>query len=308
MTHRRHQTDPIASRSGTRPVVVAIDGSENALRAVRWGAAEADRRRVPLRLVTAFAWTVDEVATRAGLEERYRAMLLERAHGHLTEAALVAAQAGVETEQELVVGHPIPVLDAEAAAAQLMVVGDTGLGRVAGMHLGSVTAAMAAHGSCPVVVVRGTGAELSEASRLPVLVGIYGPPTSEAPVAFAFDAAATRKVSLLAVHTWGDLLVDLSLAPAPEWDALEADEHVLMTERLAGWMEKYPDVPVETLVSRDRPAHSLLPQAARAQLVVLGARRRGEFAGSVLGSVGNAMLHRAPCPVAIVRLDADVLA
>jgi nucleotide-binding universal stress UspA family protein len=117
-----------------------------------------------------------------------------------------------------------------------------------------------------------------------------------------------RGVPLLAVHTWGDLVVDLGLAPLPEWDAVEAAEKLLMAERLAGWMEKYPDVPVETLVTRDRPAHGLLPQAARAQLVVIGARRRGEFPGSVLGSVGNAMLQRAPCPVAVVRLDADVLA
>jgi nucleotide-binding universal stress UspA family protein len=182
------------------------------------------------------------------------------------------------------------------------------MGRVAGMHLGSVTVAMAAYASCPVVVVRGAESESSERSGLPVLVGVYGAPTSEAAVAFAFEAASLRGVPLLAVHTWGDLVVDLGLAPMPEWEAFEAEEQLLMTERLAGWMEKYPDVPVEVLITRDRPAHGLLPQAARAQLVVIGARRRGEFSGSVLGSVGNAMLQRAPCPVAVVRLDADVLA
>jgi nucleotide-binding universal stress UspA family protein len=234
--------------------------------------------------------------------------LLERARRHLAHAATVAVRPGLEVEQELVVGHPIPMLDTESAGAQLIVVGDTGLARVAGMHLGSVTVAMATYASCPVVVVRGEGRDPSETSTLPVLVGVYGAPTSEAAVAYAFEAAALRRVPLLAVHTWGDLVVDLGLAPLPEWDAFEAKEQLLMTERLAGWMQKYPEVPVETLVTRDRPAHGLLPQAARAQLVVLGSRRRGEFAGSVLGSVGNAMLHRAPCPVAVVRLDADVLA
>jgi nucleotide-binding universal stress UspA family protein len=291
-----------------RPVVVGVDGSESALKAVRWAAEEAERRRVPLRLVIAFARTVDEVATSAGLEERYRVSLLERARGHLAHAAAVACRVGVEVEQQLVVGHPIPVLDTESAGAQLIVVGDTGLGWVAGMHLGSVTVAMAAHASCPVVVVRGAEWESSERSTLPILVGVYGAPTSETALAFAFEAAAMRRVPLLAVHTWGDLLIDLRLAPEPEWDAFEAAEQLSMTDQLAGWQEKYPEVPVETLVTRDRPAHGLLPQAARAQLVVLGARRRGEFAGSVLGSVGNVMLHRAPCPVAIVRLDDDVLA
>ena len=70
-------------------------------------------------------------------------------------------------------------------------------------------------------------------------------------------------------------------------------------------VRKYPDVPVERLVTRDRPAHSLLAQAARAQLVVVGSRGHGAFAGLVLGSVSHAVLHRSPCPVAIVRPDAE---
>lgn len=68
-------------------------------------------------------------------------------------------------------------------------------------------------------------------------------------------------------------------------------------------MQKYPDTAVEQVVTRDRPAHGLIEQAARAQLVVVGSRGRGERAGLVLGSVGNAVVHRSPCPVAIVRPD-----
>ena len=45
-----------------RTVVVGVDGSHSALRAVRWGAAEAARRRTPLRLVIAFGWMVHHVA------------------------------------------------------------------------------------------------------------------------------------------------------------------------------------------------------------------------------------------------------
>ena len=286
-----------------RAVVVGVDGSQSALRAVRWAAAEAGRRRVPLRLVTAFAWAVDHVVTRPGLEERYRAILLDRAHGHLAEAAAVAGREwpGLEVDQQLVMGHPIRVLDAESTGVQLVVVGDCGLGRTEGVLVGSVAVAVAAHASCPVVVVRGAGFEPSPTSTLPVLLGVYGSPTSEAAIAFAFEAAAARRVSLLAVHTWWDLVIDLGMAPLLDWDAVEADEQRVLAERLAGWAEKYPDVTVERLVTRDRPAHSLIQQAARAQLVVVGSRGHGEFAGSVLGSVGNALLHRAPCPVAVVR-------
>lgn len=123
-------------------------------------------------------------------------------------------------------------------------------------------------------------------------------------IAFAYAAAAARGVSLVAVHAWWDLAFDLATAPELDWDAIEATEHELLPERLAGWVEKYPDVPVERLTIRDRPAHSLLEHADRAQLVVVGSRGRGEFSGLVLGSVSNVLLHRASCPVAVVRPDA----
>jgi hypothetical protein len=46
-----------------RTVVVGVDGSDNALRAVRWGAAEATRRRIPLRLIIAFAGILEHLTT-----------------------------------------------------------------------------------------------------------------------------------------------------------------------------------------------------------------------------------------------------
>jgi nucleotide-binding universal stress UspA family protein len=70
---------------------------------------------------------------------------------------------------------------------------------------------------------------------------------------------------------------------------------------LAGWAEKYPQIPVQRIVSRDRPAHLLIEQSRRAQLVVVGSRGHGELAGLVLGSVSNALVHKSLCPVAIVR-------
>jgi nucleotide-binding universal stress UspA family protein len=136
-----------------------------------------------------------------------------------------------------------------------------------------------------------------------VVVGVDGSPTSEAALAFAFEAAATRGVSLVAVHTWWDLFVDPTMAPLPDWDAIEVDEREVLAERLSGWGEKYPDVPVQRLVERDQPAHALVEQSLRAQLVVVGSRGRGNFAGLVLGSVSHAVLHRAHCPVAVVRAD-----
>jgi nucleotide-binding universal stress UspA family protein len=80
----------------------------------------------------------------------------------------------------------------------------------------------------------------------------------------------------------------------------------MLSERLDAWTQKYTDVHVDQMITRDRPAAELLQQAGRAQLVVVGAGGRGEFGGLLLGSVSHAVLHRAPCPVAVVRTDPTV--
>jgi nucleotide-binding universal stress UspA family protein len=286
-----------------RTIVVGVDGSEQALRAVRWGAAEAERRHVPLRLVSAFAWAPDGGIEHAGLRERYWEALLERTEIRLCNAVAVVERENptVELDHQVMVGSPDAVLRCEARRAQLLVVGDRGLGRVGGLFAGSVAVALAAHAACPVVVVRGVERDPAGAATLPVVVGVDGSPTSEAALAFAYDAAASRQVRLVAVHTWWILVVDPALALLLDWDALEAHERQLLTERLSGWADKNPDVPVDYVVTRGPPTRGLLEQAAGAQLVVVGSRGRGELAGMVLGSVSNALVHRAACPVAVVR-------
>lgn len=293
-----------------RTVVVGVDGSDTALKAVRWGAVEAGRRGVPLRLVIAFAWESDSVAGYRGHGERYREILLDAARGKLADAAVVARQEptqqekpDVEVEQQLIVGSPIAVLAEEARRAQVLVVGERGLSRIEGLLAGSVAVGLAARAPCPVVVVRGVGA--APADIAPVVVGIDGTVTGDAAVAFAFEAAAARHTGLVAVHCWSEAMFEPEAA-AILYDrgAVEAGEQALLSDRLSGWPEKYPEVVVEQLVIRDSPARGLLEQAARAQLVVVGSRGHGDFTGWVFGSVSNALLHRSPCPVAVVRPDA----
>lgn len=284
-------------------VVVGVDGTESAQRAVRWGAAEASRRRVPLRLVTAFGWPSERYIGHQEIAKNYRGRLFDQVSGELAGAAAIAelAAPGIEIEQQLTVGYPIPVLVEEAERASLIAIGDRGAGRIEGALAGSVAVALATHAACPVVVVRESDEAPSGTASLPVVVGVDGSPTSEAAIAFAYESAAARNVPLVAVHTWLDRTFEPTLAPMLDWKAIETEERQVLSQRLAGWAEKYPDVEVEQLVTCDRPTATLLEQATAAQLVVVGSRGRGGFAGRVLGSVSNALVHRSPCPVAVVR-------
>jgi len=105
----------------------------------------------------------------------------------------------VEVSQEVMAGMPAALLVALSAEAQLAVVGQRGLGGFAGLLLGSVGAAVAAHAACPVLVVRGATDPPQDG---PVVVEVDGSPQSDAAVAFAVEAAAARGVSLRAVHAW----------------------------------------------------------------------------------------------------------
>jgi nucleotide-binding universal stress UspA family protein len=293
----------VQSAPGTRPVVVGVDGSDSALAAVRWAAVEADRRAAPLRLVTAFPWTRETVVGNPVLGERYRDELMARAERHIADARVAAERAvpALPVSPATVVGSPIGVLGAEARDAQLLVLGTRGLGGLTGLLVGSVAVGLAAQAACPVVVVRGE--DRDPFSPEPVVVGVDGSPNSGAALGFAFDAAADRKVPLVAVHTWADPVFDPQVGALVDWAAVDEDQRALLSQRLAGWTEKYPEVPLTQLVVHDGAGRTLVELSKNAQLVVVGSRGRGNFTGLVLGSVSHAVLHGSRCPVAVVRAD-----
>lgn len=282
-------------------IVVGVDGSQSSTDAVRWAARECARHKAPLRLV--HGYFLPAPANREEILEtpEIRRAFQEQARRWLVEAeeAALAVAPGIAVDTDLRMDGPIPTLIAESAHARLVVLGSRGLGGFSGLLVGSTSSALAAHGHSPVVVVRGPAFEEG-----PVVVGVDGSPASEAAIAFAFETASTHGASLTAMLAWSDFLVDSMYHTAPsalDWDAIGKDYERLLAERLAGWQEKYPDVAVERVVVRDRPAHALLRLAETARLVVVGSRGRGGFAGMLLGSTSQALVHHCPCPVAVVR-------
>ncbi|WP_308259500.1 universal stress protein [Pseudonocardia sp. H11422] len=290
-------------QGGGRPVLVAVDGSEPALRAVRWAAQEALRLRVALRVVTASGGSSVRHFGDPNWGPDYEEALLEIARAQVAAAADVAGETApdVEVVPQVLEGYPVPALLDESREVQLVVLGNRGLGGFSGLLVGSVTVAVAAHAACPVVVVRGTDQDAATAQEGPVVVGVDGSPLSEAALAFAFADADAHGSALVAVHSWQDAVMDPAAAAYVNWEAIESEEHRLLTERLAGLAQKYPDVPVERVVVRDSPARVLVERSAGARLVVVGARGRGGFIGLLLGSTSQALVHHSRCPVVVVR-------
>jgi nucleotide-binding universal stress UspA family protein len=84
-------------------------------------------------------------------------------------------------------------------------------------------------------------------------------------------------------------------------DELMTEQELITSEAITPWTEKFPDVDVRTQVMQGRPADVLVDASESAKLVVVGSRGRGGFRGLHLGSVSRSVLHRAHCPVAVIR-------
>ena len=291
------------------PIVVGVDGSASALHAAGWAANEAARRGVPLRLVHGVDVSVYIAADigRPSASTNFFEVLESDGRRRLAEAEAMVRQAHpqLEVAVDLLSGHPVPLLIDLSQTARLMVLGSRGLGGFSGILAGSTAVALVTHGHCPVAVVRGRASDEAPPVQGPVVVGVDGSPASEAAIAMAFEEASWRNVDLVAVHTWIDFSSDYSYAYAHQfivdWNRIETEERELLAQRLAGWQEKYPDVTVHRVITRDRPVHHLLEHAAEAQLLVVGSRGRGGIAGMLLGSTSQALIYHSPCPLLVVR-------
>jgi nucleotide-binding universal stress UspA family protein len=285
------------------PVVVGVDGSPSSLTAVEVAAREAALRGVGLRLVHAFGWPAAQVPTGTPWNPTGSG-LRELIDGTLTEAERRARRAapGIEVSRDVVVGEPVTVLEIESRTAPLVVVGSRGLSRFGSLLLGSTAGHLAAHATCPVLVVRGRTHPAG-----PVLLAVDGSPASRGAVEFAFAQASLHGTDLIALHAWNTRTERAYDGPADppfvtyDEDRLRDEEERVLTEALGGLREKYPDVAVDRRLVRGRIRHTLVEATAEAGLVVVGARGLGGFGGLLLGSVSQAVLHHAQCPVVVVR-------
>jgi nucleotide-binding universal stress UspA family protein len=272
-----------------KQVIAGYDGSPDSEQALDWAAGEASVHKAVL--VICHAWQPGPAAPESGAAF----CAAQHCGQQLLTDAMHRAQTGLGCAQIrplLAAGLPAQVLCDLSSTAAMVVVGARGRDRLAKALLGSVSLQVAAYAGGSVTVVRGQWRPVRDRAVAPVVVGADGSGPAQAAVAFAFEEAARRAAPLRAVCAVADTPGVLGAA-----HRIEAD----FDRAIAKYEPDYPEVAVQRLVRQGAPRSALLEAATGAQLLVVGARGRGDMQEMHLGSVSLAVLHHAPCPVSIVR-------
>lgn len=138
-----------------------------------------------------------------------------------------------------------------------------------------------------------------------VAVGVDSSASSVRALIMAAEEAKRRQTVLHVVRAWS-----MRTAPRPEecppgtvpstdqyQQAVIADTQRIVNSKLGA----EPAVPVELHIVHSPSPQALLSASRGADLLVVGHRGRGGFAGLMLGSVAAGVLHHASCPVAVLR-------
>lgn len=294
---RSQEAEMDAQRMG---VLVGVDGSACAQQALVWAAADAAARGTGLTVAA-----VVELPRLADVP--ITAELLDnaaRTGQTIADKAATRARAmtpGTAVVSRIATGGAAAELLRLATGAEEVVVGSRGDGGFAALLLGSVGCQVAAHAHGPVVVVRGAAA-----AGGPVVVGIDGSGHSEIALEYAFGYADRHRLPLLVLHIDAPEVFMYPMVPTPypvpqEMARIRA-AITLGTEEVVGrWAAKYPGVPVESAVRAGTPTEELIGASREAALLVVGSRGHGRLTGMLLGSVSQAAVRHAHCPVAVVR-------
>ncbi|GAA3820468.1 universal stress protein [Sphaerisporangium flaviroseum] len=279
-------------------IVVGVDGSTSATAAVEWAADDAARRNAALKIVHVREQWGEGAPFHAmpGFEDSFT----EYCEGVVAAAAERARERapGIEVRTALATGAVIETLMGESVDAEEVVLGSRGMGGFAGLVLGSVGIGMAGHAPGPVVVVRAP----AQAVYGEVVVGFDGSPCSEAALEYGFIQARARGARLRAVYAWQmPAFSPFAVGYSDVMGDLFKDQAGGFHQRVEPWQRKYPEVQVVGSAVCGHPIPALSDASRDADLIVVGSRGLRGLGSAVLGSVSHGVLHRAHCPVAVVR-------
>ncbi|GAA2069984.1 universal stress protein [Streptomyces albiaxialis] len=286
------------------PVIAGINGSPESVAAAEWAAVEAVRRKSPLRLLFADEGLGAGAPDTSPPPEALTPLEHSRNALRATRERIAARHPGLDVTAEERSAEPRQALEEASENAGLTVLGSNGLGVFTGFMVGSVALSVLAHAPGPVVLVR-EGWEEDPGER-PVVLGLDLEEPCDDLIAFAFTSAAERGVPLRVVHAWRLPLsygYDPGIMEPGTGPELERDRFRELASALRPWRHAYPAVEVSEQVWAGRAGSCLAEAAQDASLVAVGRHTPRLAVGTRIGPVAHALLHHAPCPVAVVPHD-----
>jgi nucleotide-binding universal stress UspA family protein len=139
-----------------------------------------------------------------------------------------------------------------------------------------------------------------------IVVGVDHSEGAKAALRFALAEAQLRRARVRAVHVWRFGYVDarglegFSAGSRVELGELQRAAEAALDATLAEAVPEGGAEDVERRVVEGSPAQVLVEESRDAELLVVGSRGHGGFAGLLLGSVGQQCAQHAACPVVII--------
>ena len=285
----------------TRPmIIVGVDGSEDGLRATRYGARVAGKR-ARLHLVHA----VDDAVLAGAWGVVYDPTILQQAGEKATEAAVQAAlDTGIDPNQvtsEVVLGNAAAVLARQSESAALMVLGRRAVSGLERMFVGSTSVAAVASAHCPTVIISQAVNPDPTGQYGRVVVGLDAGPHAGRTLEWAMAEAQARGAKLEVVHVSEPKSTGLFGRGNVTDEAREAQMKAAregVTALVDEARAKMPDVEVSVDVLYGNPVDALVGRTGHADLLVLGIQSPSP-ARAVGGTIRGLMAH-SQSPICLI--------
>lgn len=142
---------------------------------------------------------------------------------------------------------------------------------------------------------------MSSSHQFEIVVGLDGAAPSLAALEWAVTEARLRGGRVRVVTGWQNPAPDFGM-DNPLWTGAVFEQDAQMIQDKALKSANYDGVPLSGEVVQGPTASTLLAAAKDADLLIVGSRGRGGFAGLLLGSVSTQIVHHATCPVLIIHV------
>lgn len=278
-------------------IAVGVDGTDRSQLALTWAIEQAKKRRARLHLVCAYELpTFAAHVTEQGMSGE-ESRLYDAVDRAIKEAVAMVEAEKVPVTYAMETGDPAGVLVELSRQVATVVIGSRGKGSFADRILGTVSSAVPAHACCPTVVVP----ESSAGQCLPIkhiVVGVDGSDTSKLALQRAVWEAERWNAKLTAISAVN--VGSMAWLPGAGYSADILDDVRSGLDVAVAQAVEGRNVDVRTHAIEGNPAALMAEFSTAVDLLVVGTRGRGGFAGLVMGSTSQAILDHSVCPVMIV--------